>query len=52
MECPTRSGHYMDLQEVADEIRRRLARLFLSDAEGDRPSYCRTDKLLNDPHCC
>ena len=50
VECPARSGNYMDLQEVADEIRRRLSRLFLSDVEGDRPSYCRTDALLNDPH--
>jgi hypothetical protein len=50
VECPTRSGNYMDLQQVADEIRRRLARLFLSDEAGDRPSYARTDVLLNDPH--
>tara|TARA_R110002111_G_scaffold185031_3_gene250895 strand:- start:15953 stop:18700 length:2748 start_codon:yes stop_codon:yes gene_type:complete len=50
VECPTRSGNYMDLQEVADEIRRRLSKLFLSNEEGDRPSYFRTDVLLNDPH--
>lgn len=50
VECPTRSGNYMDLQQVADEIRKRLSKLFLADAEGDRPSYARTDVLLNDPH--
>ena len=40
----------MDLQEVADEIRKRLSRLFLSQDDGDRPSYARTNVLLNDPH--
>ncbi|EAQ82041.1 MGH1-like glycoside hydrolase domain-containing protein [Blastopirellula marina] len=50
VECPARSGVYMDLQEVADEIRRRLSKLFLANAEGDRPSYARSDMLLNDPH--
>ncbi|MFH1299519.1 MAG: glucosidase, partial [Planctomycetota bacterium] len=50
VECPTRSGKYMDLQEVADEIRKRLSKLFLSNEEGDRPSYFRTDVLLNDPN--
>ncbi|QDU11887.1 MGH1-like glycoside hydrolase domain-containing protein [Gimesia aquarii] len=52
VECPTRSGNYMDLQEVADEIRKRLSRLFLSKEDGNRPCYHRTDDLLNDPHWC
>jgi len=50
VECPARSGKYMDLQQVADEIRKRLAKLFLANSEGDRPSYARTEMLLNDPH--
>lgn len=50
VECPTRSGNYMDLQEVADEIRKRLSKLFLSKEDGNRPSYARTNVLLNDPH--
>lgn len=50
VECPTRSGQYMNLLEVADEIRRRLSRLFLADSEGDRPCYSRGNELLNDPH--
>ncbi|MBA2113660.1 MGH1-like glycoside hydrolase domain-containing protein [Bremerella alba] len=50
VECPARSGQYMDLQEVADEIRKRLSKLFLANSEGDRPSYARTEILLNDPH--
>ncbi|PQO25000.1 glucosidase [Blastopirellula marina] len=50
VECPARSGKYMDLQQVADEIRKRLSKLFLADSEGDRPSYARTEVLLNDPN--
>ncbi|WDI41424.1 MGH1-like glycoside hydrolase domain-containing protein [Bremerella sp. P1] len=50
VECPARSGKYMDLQQVADEIRKRLSKLFLADSEGDRPSYARTEMLLNDPN--
>ncbi len=37
VECPTGSGNLLTLQEVADEIARRLARLFLPDAHGRRP---------------
>lgn len=50
VECPTRSGQYMNLLQVADEIRKRLSKLFLADTEGDRPCYSRGDKFLNDPH--
>jgi glycogen debranching enzyme len=31
VECPTGSGHFMNLYEVAEEIGRRLARIFLRD---------------------
>jgi hypothetical protein len=37
VECPTRSGRMLTLLEVAEEIERRIARLFLSDARGRRP---------------
>ena len=40
----------MNLEQVADEIRRRLAKLFLKDEAGTRPSYSRSEGLLNDPH--
>jgi hypothetical protein len=50
VECPTGSGHYINLQQVADEIRQRLARLFLKNDSGDRPSYSRGEDLVNDPH--
>jgi hypothetical protein len=39
VECPTDSGDFCTLQEVADEISRRLAKLFLPDANGCRPCH-------------
>ncbi len=38
VECPTGSGERRDLGQVADELSGRLARLFLPDAQGRRPS--------------
>jgi len=37
VELPTGSGHWCNLQQVADEISRRLIRLFLPDEQGQRP---------------
>jgi hypothetical protein len=39
VECPTGSGKMMTLWEVAAEISRRLARLFLKDENGRRPVH-------------
>jgi hypothetical protein len=39
VECPTGSGQMMTLWEVAAEISRRLARLFLKDENGRRPVH-------------
>ena len=50
VECPTRSGNYMTLFEVAKEINRRLASIFLRDAKGRRPVYGGTTKFQDDPH--
>ncbi len=50
VECPTGSGNMMTMQEVANEIRRRLVRLFLTDQQGSRPSYSRGDRLSKDEH--
>jgi Mannosylglycerate hydrolase MGH1-like glycoside hydrolase domain len=50
VECPTRSGNYMTLFEVANEIQRRLARIFLRDEEGKRAVYGGTRKFQDDPH--
>ena len=39
VELPTGSGRNANLGEVADEIERRLLRLFLPDAQGRRPAH-------------
>jgi Glycosyl hydrolase family 63 C-terminal domain len=50
VECPTGSGKRMTLFEVAHEITRRLASIFLRDATGRRPLYGGTAKFQDDPH--
>jgi hypothetical protein len=50
VECPTGSGHHMTLYEVAQDITRRLASIFLRDAEGRRPVHGGTRKFQEDPH--
>ncbi|HVM60533.1 MAG TPA: glucosidase [Verrucomicrobiae bacterium] len=50
IECPTGSGHLMNLQQVADELRRRLARLFLPDGNGYRPCHGTEPRYANDPY--
>ncbi len=49
VECPTRSGQMLTLWQVAAEISRRLARLFLRDEKGHRPS-CDHDIFNTDPY--
>jgi len=50
VECPTGSGHMMNLFEVAREIANRLTRIFLRDEAGRRPVYGGTEKFQTDPH--
>jgi hypothetical protein len=50
VECPTGSGRYMTLAEVADELGRRLAGIFLKGADGRRPVYGDDARLQDDPH--
>jgi hypothetical protein len=50
VECPTRSGNWMNLFEVANEIVRRLKAIFLRDESGRRPVYGGTGKFQTDPH--
>ena len=38
VECPVRSGKFMPLRQVADELSSRLTRLFLRDPDGRRPA--------------
>jgi hypothetical protein len=50
VECPTGSGRYLTLYEVAEEITHRLAGIFLRDRRGRRPVYGGTAKFQEDPH--
>jgi hypothetical protein len=50
VECPTGSGRKMNLYQVAEEISRRLANIFLRDKDGRRPVYGGSRKFQNDPH--
>ena len=50
IECPTGSGRLMTLYQVAEELSRRLASIFLRDAQGQRPVYGGTRKFQEDPH--
>ncbi len=49
IECPTGSGKMMNLYEVADEIGRRLTRIYLQDEQGDRPVHGTSRKFQEDP---
>ena len=50
VECPTGSGNYMTLWEVAAEISRRLTRPFLQHADGRRPVHGSNGLYRDDPH--
>jgi hypothetical protein len=50
VECPTGSGKFMTLFEVAKELARRLSSIFLRDANGRRPVYGGAKKFQDDPH--
>ena len=50
VECPTGSGVRMTLAAVADEVSRRLTRIFERDADGKRPVYGGDGRFQSDPH--
>jgi hypothetical protein len=50
VQCPSGSGQYMTLFEVAKEISRRLASTFVRDDKGRRAVYGGTTKFQEDPH--
>jgi hypothetical protein len=50
VECPTGSGEYMNLFQVAKEISHRLEAIFLKDDKGRRPVYGGTEKFQDDPN--
>jgi hypothetical protein len=50
IECPTGSGQFMTLFEVAQELGDRLTRIFLPDSNGRRPVYGGAEKFQTDPY--
>ena len=50
VECPTGSGQWLTLRGVANELARRLTRLFLKGNDGQRPVLKYHPKLATDPH--
>ncbi|SDP70574.1 Glycosyl hydrolase family 63 C-terminal domain-containing protein [Mucilaginibacter sp. OK268] len=50
VECPTGSGNYVNLKEVANELYRRVSKLFLRDENGNRPVFGQYHKMQTDPN--
>ena len=50
IECPTGSGRYCSIGEVAAELSARLTRIFLRDERGNRPVFGTDARLQQDPH--
>jgi hypothetical protein len=49
VECPTGSGNRFNLLEVAQELERRLVRIFLPDEAGRRPCHGKSPLHGADP---
>jgi hypothetical protein len=49
VECPTGSGKFLSIREIADELSRRLIRLFTRGADGRRPFLGDNPTLQTDP---
>jgi hypothetical protein len=50
VECPTGSGVYMTLWEVAAELSHRLTHIFLQNEDGARPVHGPEPRYQTDPH--
>ena len=50
VEWPTGSGRLMNLQQVADELARRLSAIFLPGADGHRPVHDHDARYATDPY--
>jgi hypothetical protein len=49
VECPTGSGQKISLRQVADELSRRLTRMFLRGPDGGRPIFGDNETMQRDP---
>ncbi|MGA9024543.1 MAG: hypothetical protein WB440_00670 [Steroidobacteraceae bacterium] len=52
VECPTGSGRFMTIDEVAAELSHRLSRIFLKDESGQRAVLRHEPLLQGDPYFC
>jgi len=52
VECPTGSGRFLDLEQVANEISNRLIDIFRRDESGRRPVLGSNFLFQTDPHWC
>jgi len=50
VECPTGSGRFLTIDQVATELSHRLSRIFLKDAKGERPVMRHQPQLQTDPY--
>ena len=50
LECPTGSGTFLTLDQIADELSRRLTSIFRRDVNGNRPVFGAEPRLARDPH--
>ncbi len=50
LECPTGSGRWVSIDEVADDISHRLINIFHRDENGRRPVHGKYDVYQHDPH--
>ncbi|CAO1627735.1 unnamed protein product [Parajaminaea phylloscopi] len=50
VECPTGSGDFMDLAQVAEELQHRIISMFTRDARGQRACNAGVAMLDHDPH--
>lgn len=50
VECPTGSGQYLTLEEIAAFLSARLSKLFLRNSKGDRPALAASGHLQQDEH--
>ncbi len=49
VEYPTGSGNYSNLDQIADSLNKRLAKIFLKDENGKRPVHGQYERFQNDP---
>lgn len=49
MEYPTGSGNYSNLDQIADSLNKRLAKIFLKDENGKRPVNGQYERFQTDP---